>query len=190
MQRQPRSSVSRPSRRCRNFSKARAEAPDAAEAGPLAIAKSGKAFKAVKDIELIKKTLPHRYPFLLVDRVVDFEAGKTATGYKNVSSNEQFFNGHFPSRAIMPGVLQVEAMAQLAGIVMIDPEKSEQQENFFFGGIENCKFRKPVVPGDQLMLHVVLTKNAKRFGLVKFAGKAYVGSDLTCEADLTLFMAQ
>ena len=148
----------------------------------------------------------HRYPFLLVDRVIEFEAGKSATGYKMISSNEQFFNGHFPSRAIMPGVvsmcvvfglgkhakaectapairmsfelwwrlleqsgllcirekilsmhrmlagvLQVEAMAQLAGIVMIDPEKPEQQENFFFGGIENCKFRRPVVPGDQLV---------------------------------------
>lgn len=133
------------------------------------------------------KVLPHRFPFLLVDRVIELEHQKFGVGYKNITINDQFFPGHFPERAIMPGVLQVEAMAQLGGIVMLDPE-APAKEQFFFGGIEKCRFRKPVVPGDTLMMRVEVTKYNKRFGIVKMTGKAYVGSDLVCEADLTLAM--
>lgn len=130
-----------------------------------------------------------RYPFLLVDRVLEWEYGKYAVGYKCVTINDNFFPGHFPQRAIMPGVLQVEAMAQLAGIVMIDPEDAGQQNNFFFGGVDNLRWKKPVVPGDVLMMRVEVTKFNKRFGVCKTEAKAYVGEDLVCEADLTLVMA-
>lgn len=105
------------------------------------------------------KTYPHpppitkhakcRYPFLLVDRVVQYEQGKQAVGMKNVTINDNFFTGHFPTRPIMPGVLIVEALAQVGGIAMMDPD--DPKENFFFGGIDGCKFRKPVVPGDTLV---------------------------------------
>ena len=139
------------------------------------------------DIDAIMKILPHRYPFLLVDRVVELEPQKYAVGYKNITMNDNFFPGHFPQRPIMPGVLQIEAMAQLGGIVMMDPENPA--ENFFFGGIDCCKFRRPVVPGDTLMMRVELTKFNKRFGVAKMTAKGYVGKALAVEADLTLIMA-
>ena len=107
-----------------------------------------------------------RYPFLLVDRVVEFEAGKRAVGIKCVTANEPQFTGHFPDRPIMPGVLMVEAMAQVGGIAMMDPD--DPKENFFFGGIDKCKFRKPVTPGDTLMIRATLKKMNKRFGVAKF----------------------
>jgi 3-hydroxyacyl-[acyl-carrier-protein] dehydratase len=110
-----------------------------------------------------------------------------------VTINDNFFPGHFPQRAIMPGVLQVEALAQLAGIVMLDPEAgsdSAKNNNFFFGGVDNCKWRRPVVPGDVLMMRVDVTKFNPRFGICKTAAKAYVGGDLVCEADLTLVLAK
>ncbi|CAK0786585.1 hypothetical protein CVIRNUC_009799 [Coccomyxa viridis] len=152
--------------------------------------KAGNSFKALKDIEAIQEILPHRFPFLLVDRVVELETQKYAVGYKNITANDNFFTGHFPERKIMPGVLQVEAMAQLGGIVMMDPEDKAAQKNFFFGGIEGCKFRRPVVPGDTLMMRVELTKFNKRFGIAKMAAKAYIGKDMCCEAELTLVMGR
>lgn len=170
--------------------RAEAEAPPA-EVTANAGEKSGNSFAALKDIEAIQEILPHRFPFLLVDRVVELETQKYAIGYKNVTANDNFFTGHFPERKIMPGVLQVEAMAQLGGIVMMDPEKdTSAQQNFFFGGIEGCKFRRPVVPGDTLMMRVDLTKFNKRFGIAKVSAKAYVGKDLCCEAELTLVLAK
>ena len=90
--------------------------------------------------------LPHRYPFLLVDRVVDFVPGESAVGIKNVTINDQFFIGHFPGRPIMPGVLIIEALAQVGGVIMLEQEK-EAKGTFFFGGVDKCRFRKPVVPG-------------------------------------------
>ncbi|KAF8071151.1 fabZ [Scenedesmus sp. PABB004] len=160
------------------------------EAAPAGLEKSMSAFKPVLDIEAIKGVLPHRYPFLLVDRVVEIEYGKHAVGYKNITVNDQFFNGHFPERAIMPGVLQIEAMAQLGGLVMLDPKDQDAKEQFFFGGIEGCRFRRPVVPGDTLMMRVEVTKFNKRFGIVKMAAKGYVGPDLAVEAELTLAMGK
>jgi 3-hydroxyacyl-[acyl-carrier-protein] dehydratase len=154
------------------------------------IEKSGPNMKALKDIQEIMDILPHRYPFLLVDRVLEWEYGKYAVGYKCVTVNDNFFPGHFPQRAIMPGVLQVEAMAQLGGIVMIDPSDAKQQNNFFFGGVDNVRWRKPVVPGDVLMMRVEVTKFNKRFGICKMDAKAYVGEELVCEGELTLVMGQ
>ncbi|KAI7835759.1 hypothetical protein COHA_010337 [Chlorella ohadii] len=164
----------------------RAEGEGAPAAG---IETQGPNMTALKEIQEIMSILPHRYPFLLVDRVLEWEYGKYAVGYKCVTINDNFFPGHFPQRAIMPGVLQVEAMAQLGGIIMIDPKNAAQQTNFFFGGVDNLRWRKPVVPGDVLMMRCDVTKFNKRFGICKMAAKAYVGQDLVCEADLTLVMA-
>ncbi|KAG2425884.1 hypothetical protein HYH02_014947 [Chlamydomonas schloesseri] len=165
---------------------------DAAPEAPKAVAteKTGPNFKALRDINQIMQTLPHRYPFLLVDRVVEWEKEKYAVGYKCVTINDNFFPGHFPERPIMPGVLQVEAMAQLAGLVMLDPEDTAAKGLFFFGGIEGCRFRKPVVPGDVLMMRAEVTKYNKRFGIVKVAATGYVGEDLVVEAELTLAMGK
>ncbi|GFR40736.1 hypothetical protein Agub_g1346 [Astrephomene gubernaculifera] len=169
----------------------RANAATPAEA-PKAVSteKTGPNFKALRDINQIMQTLPHRYPFLLVDRVVEWEKEKYAVGYKCVTINDNFFTGHFPERPIMPGVLQIEAMAQLAGIVMLDPEDTAAKGLFFFGGIEGCRFRKPVVPGDVLMMRAEVTKFNKRFGIVKVAASGYVGEDLVVEAELTLAMGK
>jgi len=117
---------------------------------------------------------------------VKYEQGKEAVGLKNVTINDNFFPGHFPARPIMPGVLIVEALAQVGGIALMDPD--DPKENFFFGGIDGCKFRKPVVPGDTLMLKVALKKMNKRFGVAKTTAQAFVGEDLVCEAELTLYM--
>lgn len=162
---------------------------DASE-GSSGIETTGPNMKAMKEIQEIMDILPHRYPFLLVDRVLEWEYGKYAVGYKCVTINDNFFPGHFPQRAIMPGVLQVEALAQLGGIVMIDPEDAAQQNNFFFGGVDNLRWRKPVVPGDVLMMRVDVTKFNKRFGICKMNAKAYVGEDLVCDAELTLVMGK
>jgi len=154
------------------------------------VEKTGPNFSAIRDINAIMQTLPHRYPFLLVDRVVEWEKEKYAVGYKCVTINDNFFTGHFPERPIMPGVLQVEAMAQLAGIALLDPENTESKGLFFFGGVDGCRFRKPVVPGDVLMMRAEITKYNKRFGVVKAMGKGYVGDELVVEAELTLAMGK
>jgi len=149
----------------------------------------GKALPMEMDIDAIMKLLPHRYPFLLVDRVLEIEQGKYAIGLKNVTINDNFFPGHFPQRPIMPGVLMVEAMAQVGGLIMLDPEASGDggtQQEFFFAGIDGVKFRRPVVPGDQLVMRVDLTKMNKRFGIAKMKGQCFVGEELACEAELTL----
>ena len=158
--------------------------------GESGIETQGPNMTAMKEIQEIMDILPHRYPFLLVDRVLEWEYGKYAVGYKCVTINDNFFPGHFAQRAIMPGVLQVEAMAQLGGIVMIDPADAAQQNNFFFGVVDNLRWRKPVVPGDVLMMRVDVTKFNKRFGICKMNAKAYVGEDLVCDAELTLVIGK
>jgi 3-hydroxyacyl-[acyl-carrier-protein] dehydratase len=133
------------------------------------------------NIEDIKKVLPHRYPFLLVDRVLELEE-KRILALKNLTANEDFFNGHFPGRPMMPGVLQVEALAQ-AGCIMITKNEIEDPENslIVFTGIKQAKFRKAVVPGDQLLLEVVLTNLRRNFGIIE--GTARVDGEITCELE-------
>jgi beta-hydroxyacyl-ACP dehydratase FabZ len=133
------------------------------------------------DIERIMELLPHRYPFLLIDRIL--ELGSTSVrAIKNVSANEPFFVGHFPQKKVMPGVLIVEAMAQAGGVMMLSLDGPKEGRLIYFTGIDNCRFRRPVVPGDQLVLEVELV--ARRSTVAKMHGRATVNGELVCEADL------
>ena len=135
------------------------------------------------DINEIMKILPHRYPFLMVDRVIEVEHGKRCVALKNVSMNEPFFQGHFPGHPVMPGVLIIEALAQVAGIMAyLASDEITRTKVTYFMAIDNARFRKPVSPGDQLRLEVTTTMN--RRGIWGVAGKAYVGETLVAEADL------
>eukprot|EP00271_Cylindrocystis_brebissonii_P019517 TRINITY_DN5953_c0_g2_i1.p1 TRINITY_DN5953_c0_g2~~TRINITY_DN5953_c0_g2_i1.p1 ORF type:complete len:260 (-),score=52.74 TRINITY_DN5953_c0_g2_i1:591-1370(-) len=144
------------------------------------------AYPTVMDINQIRDILPHRYPFLLVDRVIELTPGVSAVAIKQVTINDNFFPGHFPERPIMPGVLMVEAMAQVGGIVMLNPEVGGSKENFFFAGVDKVRFRKPVVAGDTLVMRMTLIKLQKRFGIAKMEGKAYVGKDVVCEGEFLM----
>ena len=135
----------------------------------------------VLDVNEIKKILPHRFPMLLVDRVTITEEKKKAVGLKNVTANEDFFNGHFPGLPIMPGVLIIEAMAQSCGVLLGEGGELKGKAVFFMS-INNAKFRRPVVPGDQLRMEVELTRSKSMFAL--FHGKSYVGDELAAEADM------
>ncbi|KAK7302512.1 hypothetical protein RJT34_13403 [Clitoria ternatea] len=146
------------------------------------------AFPTVMDINQIRDILPHRFPFLLVDRVIEYNPGVSAVAIKNVTINDNFFPGHFPERPIMPGVLMVEAMAQVGGLVMLQPEVGGSRENFFFAGIDKVRFRKPVIAGDTLVMRMTLTKLQKRFGIAKMDGKAYVGGEVVCEGEFLMAM--
>lgn len=140
------------------------------------------------DINEIMKILPHRYPFLLVDRITEVENGKRIAGIKNVSVNEPFFPGHFPGHPVMPGVLIIESMAQVSGILAyLSSDESVRSKITYFVGIDNARFRKPVFPGDQLRLELEVT-GCKR-GIWSFAGRAYVADKLVTEADLRLTLA-
>ncbi len=130
----------------------------------------------------IQKIIPHRYPFLLVDKIVEMELGKRAVGIKNVTINEPFFQGHFPENPIMPGVLITEALAQVAAITCMGLEENKVKLGVFTG-IDNCKFRRQVVPGDILRLEVEMT--TLRRGIGKASAKALVGDELACSADLS-----
>ncbi|EJK74799.1 hypothetical protein THAOC_03501 [Thalassiosira oceanica] len=134
-------------------------------------------------LEDIAKVLPHRYPFLLVDKVVEYEMGKRAVGIKSVTLNEPHFTGHFPDRPIMPGVLQVEALAQLAGIICLQMEGAEPGAVFFFAGVDGVKWKKPVVPGDTLVMEVEIKKWNKRFGIATATGRAFVDGEMAVELD-------
>jgi 3-hydroxyacyl-[acyl-carrier-protein] dehydratase len=134
------------------------------------------------DYEQIIRMIPHRYPFLLVDRVKEMYAGKSAVGIKNVTINEPFFPGHFPARPVMPGVLIIESMAQTSGILVVHTlGASGEGKLVYFMSIDNTKFRRPVTPGDQLHVHVEVLQHRKN--VWKFRGKAYVDGVLVAEAD-------
>ena len=137
------------------------------------------------DVERIRSYLPHRYPMLLVDRIAAVEGGRHITGIKNVTINEPFFQGHFPGRAIMPGVLIVEAMAQIGGLLLIDSVGNPRDKQVYLMSIQKARFRRPVVPGDQLVCEVELLRF--RRGTCKMRGEGYVDGVLAAEAE---FMAR
>lgn len=138
------------------------------------------------DINEIASLLPHRYPFLLVDRMLEIEPGRRGVGLKNVTVNEPFFQGHFPGRPIMPGVLIVEALAQVGALVILSLEEFRGKIGLF-GGIDACRFRRQVIPGDQLRLEVTIDKLRGRVG--KATARAFVGDDVAAEAELTFAVA-
>ncbi len=137
------------------------------------------------DVNELKNYIPHRFPFLLVDRVTEVEKSKKAVGIKNVSANEYFFEGHFPGNPIMPGVLIVEALAQTAGI-LTNVSAEKKYKGVYFMSIEKAKFRKPVVPGDQLRLEVELVR--QRSTVLRFSGLAKVDDKVVAEAEFTAMM--
>ncbi|KAL6514669.1 hypothetical protein OROGR_020248 [Orobanche gracilis] len=145
-------------------------------------------YPTIMDINQIREILPHRFPFLLVDRVIEYNPGVSAVGIKNVTINDNFFPGHFPERPIMPGVLMVEAMAQVGGLVMLQPEVGGSRDNFFFAGVDKVRFRKPVIAGDTLVMRMNLVKLQKHFGIAKMEGKAYVGGEVVCEGEFLMAM--
>lgn len=134
------------------------------------------------DVNELKNYIPHRFPFLLVDRVTEVEKSKRAVGIKNVTANEHFFEGHFPGNPIMPGVLIVEALAQTAGI-LTNVSAEKKYKGVYFMSIEKAKFRKPVVPGDQLRLEVELVR--QRSTVLRFSGLAKVDDKVVAEAEFT-----
>jgi len=133
------------------------------------------------NIQEIAAILPHRYPFLLVDRVISFETGQKMVALKNVTINEPFFQGHFPGHPIMPGVLIIEAMAQVGGVLAYKSAKGKEGQLVYFLGIDKAKFRKPVLPGDQLRIEVEVLRQRPPYWKLK--GMAYVGEQLVSEAE-------
>ena len=140
------------------------------------------------DIHQILKQLPHRYPILLVDRVLEIEKGVRIRAVKNVSINEPFFMGHFPHRPVMPGVLMLEALAQAAALLSFDALGSAPDDNtvYYFAGIDGARFKRPVEPGDQLILDVTIDR--MKAGIFKFKARALVGEEVAVEADLMCTM--
>ena len=143
---------------------------------------------ASADIQLIQAILPHRYPFLLVDRVEDIDGVKSARGIKNVTMNEPFFGGHFPHRPVMPGVLMLEALAQAAALLAFETLGTELDDDtvYYFAGIDGARFKRPVEPGDQLILEAELVR--MKAGIFKFATRAKVGDAIATEAELMCTM--
>jgi 3-hydroxyacyl-[acyl-carrier-protein] dehydratase len=140
------------------------------------------------DIHQILKQLPHRYPILLVDRVLELELGKSIRAIKNVTINEPYFVGHFPHRPVMPGVLQLEAMAQAAALLSFATQgvTPDDQTVYYFAGIDAARFKRPVEPGDQLVMDVTLER--AKAGIYKFKGVTRVGEEVACEAELMCTM--
>ncbi|MDQ2664025.1 MAG: 3-hydroxyacyl-ACP dehydratase FabZ [Candidatus Eremiobacteraeota bacterium] len=138
------------------------------------------------DIRKIMEILPHRYPLLLVDRILEMEPGVRALGYKNVTNNEPVFTGHFPGNPLLPGVYMIEALAQLGGCVVLEPGEFSRKTPYL-AGIDRAKFRRPVVPGDCLMMEVKLVKHKRNIGWV--VAEAKVDDQLVCSADLMFSIA-
>ncbi|MES2413847.1 MAG: 3-hydroxyacyl-ACP dehydratase FabZ [Pseudomonadota bacterium] len=140
------------------------------------------------DIHQILKQLPHRYPFLLVDRVLEVDKGKSIKALKNVTINEPFFVGHFPHRPVMPGVLMLEAMAQVAALLAFDTlgVTPDEKTVYYFAGIDGARFKRPVEPGHQLVMDVTLDR--MKAGIFKFKGVTRVGENIVCEAELMCTM--
>ncbi|WP_298931548.1 3-hydroxyacyl-ACP dehydratase FabZ [uncultured Ramlibacter sp.] len=140
------------------------------------------------DIHEILKLLPHRYPFLMVDRVLAYEKGKSIRALKNVTINEPFFTGHFPHRPVMPGVLMLEAMAQAAALLSFATQgvTPDDKTVYYFAGIDGARFKRPVEPGDQLVMDVELVRH--KAGIYKFKGITRVGDEVACEAELMCTM--
>jgi len=138
----------------------------------------------IMDIHAILESLPHRYPFLLVDRVLALEPGKDIVALKNVTINEPFFPGHYPHHPVMPGVLIIEAMAQVAALLSFQSMDSKPDEKsvYYFAGIDNARFKRPVGPGDQIIFKVALTRSMR--GVFKFSATAEVDGQLAAEAEL------
>lgn len=146
--------------------------------------------KSAMDILEIQKHIPHRYPFLLVDRILELEKGRRAVGIKNVTMNEPFFSGHFPGRPIMPGVLVIEGMAQVGAVLWsasVDTPREEPPRYFYFAAIDNVKFRRPVYPGDQIRYELQMVNLRGR--LCKLRGHAYVDGQVVVEGDLIAMLA-
>lgn len=139
--------------------------------------------KYVMDIHEILKFLPHRYPFLLIDRVLEIDMGNSLTALKNVTMNEAFFMGHFPGKPVMPGVLILEAMAQAGGVLAYKSTNTSPEDGtlYYFAGIDNARFRRVVEPGDQLRLEVKVLRSKR--DIWKLEGSAYVGDELACSAE-------
>jgi 3-hydroxyacyl-[acyl-carrier-protein] dehydratase len=138
--------------------------------------------QAVIDIHRILKLLPHRYPFLLVDRVIELDPGKTIKALKNVTMNEPFFQGHFPDFPVMPGVLIIEALAQTAALLTFS-EEHDPEDVYYFAGIDGARFKRIVLPGDQLIMHARFERG--KAGIYKFQVKATVQDELAAEASIT-----
>ena len=136
----------------------------------------------------IRATLPHRFPFLLLDRITEFEKGRRIIGIKNVTFNEPFFQGHFPDRPVMPGVLILEVMAQVGGVLALKTSSGISRPVVYLTGIDKAKFRKPVVPGDQLRVEVGVLRHKPPFW--KMQGKAFVESTVVCEAEMTAMVTE
>lgn len=139
-------------------------------------------FQTPIDLEGIKQILPHRYPFLFLDRILEIDPGRYCKAMKNVSGNELFLQGHFPNAPVFPGVLVVEALAQAGGILIYFDRANRQASKIFFAGIEHARFRSPIVPGDQIILETTLKKH--RLDLWVFDGVASVGNKVVAEAEL------
>ena len=140
------------------------------------------------DINQIKQYLPHRYPLLLVDRVLNWESGKTIDAIKNVTINEEFFNGHFPNKPVMPGVMTIEALAQTSALLafLTMGQKPDENAVVYFLGIGKARFKRPVEPGDQLRMHVEIVRHSR--GIWKFQARATVDDQLAVEAELMCTM--
>ena len=141
------------------------------------------------DIHLIQRIIPHRYPFLLVDKVVDIDGASTARGIKNVTFNEPHFQGHFPGAPIMPGVTIIEAMAQTAAVMVgVEMDMADQEFLVYFMAIDNCKFRRKVIPGDVLELKIETTRGKRGAKVWKFHGVGEVNGEMAAEANFTAMM--